>query len=945
ALFGSEDESFEETSLTDSEDSSPEDGDDLSALFGSEDDSFEETSLTDSEDSSPEADDSLTDFDDVSALMDGLLDDSSKLDSESENTDNAFTEDSFAGFSDEDEDTSFTEDADFGNTDGEISFDEEFGAGSDDNSFENESFGDDDIFSLDGFDSSSEEQESEAVEDFSTESLDDSDDDIPSYSLDKDTDDLLSLDVDGFDSFFDSGEFHEEEDDDEPVIANVARSKQSKTSGSQDKADSYDYVITAEELEKIKITLVHLPRNLKIAVEEFIGEGGYPEEDLVGLTSLLVKGAPPKKIAEYVSEKSGENISLPAKYLTMRGVDFLTETTSPWFVFKKKVLPVVIKTAVSAGFIGLAVYMLFVVIIPYFKVLDMYKDGYQALEQRNFHDSVRLFDIAFESRPMKKWVLKYADGYIYNRQYVLAQETYKKALEYRWDKDAILGSARLDHFVFEDYEKSQNLLDLFLEYGDPKDFRKSEYFNDYELRMLSFWNCMKLAETDPDKYFEAGDHLTRIYEKDASNFRLIQALMYFNYVTGKDDLFNDLRKTVFDEIYIEKRKKHIDIPIALEMCEYLYEKNEFDKFQGLIRLLREIDKDIPELYYLQAKYFNSNKKYDDERRNINICLSVLDSYSQNRYFPEARRFIEKDYLAMRAEMFNMRGENNKVRNRIMEAESDFQKSVNIFYNLSERHVVEKGQRFGRIFYNLGTLYYDQVNNLDVAHIQFSDAIENGFWQPDMGYKLGYIEYSNEIFDKSLLQLYQTDLEVPERPAVLYSIANALYQRNNLNSARGYYSHLIAGLESRRKYFAIEIPSKVEHIDILYGLILAYNNHGVASYDLYKRTGDKTYINEAYLSFVQANEYKDRLTRDSVTYERPKWYSDIMDESYPILVANNVPLLNISKMNSPGVDKDLIFFTKIPKNWDVFPFLSSDLKTMADFVPSFDEEAITPSIFD
>ncbi|MBN2653210.1 MAG: hypothetical protein JXR63_12595, partial [Spirochaetales bacterium] len=62
-LFGSEDESFEETSLTDSEDSSGEDGDDLSDLFGSEDESFEETSLTDSEDSSPE------DGDDLSALF------------------------------------------------------------------------------------------------------------------------------------------------------------------------------------------------------------------------------------------------------------------------------------------------------------------------------------------------------------------------------------------------------------------------------------------------------------------------------------------------------------------------------------------------------------------------------------------------------------------------------------------------------------------------------------------------------------------------------------------------------------------------------------------------------------------------------------------------------------------------------------------------------------
>lgn len=870
--------------------------------FGDDTDFTTDDLASSFDDVDAKSEDDLIDFDDVSALMDGLLDDSSQ--------------------------------------DGE-DFLTDFDVGSDND------FAMDDMFSLDGLDAVTTklgDEDVAGVDDFSPSAMDDLDDDIQDFSLEEVTDDLLSLDIDGIDSFFDSDDSQDDEEDD---LA-VSKDKPSRKDTGKKEEREYrgdGFYITKGELEKIKFTLIHLPRNLKIAVQEFIGDGDYPEEEIIELINLLIKGAAPKKIAEFISEKTGEQISLPAKYLTMSGIDFLTEETSPWYIFKKKVLPLLLKTTVSLGLLIFTLYLAFAVILPYGNLMRTYKQGYAELNKRNYHESVRLFDKAFEIKPIKKWYFKYADAYIYNRQYVLAQQTYEKILAHRWDKKAVLDSARLESFIFEDYEKAQSLIDLFLEFGNPKNLLKSEYFKDYDLRMSAFWTNMKWAETDPSKIEVAGYHLMRLLTYHGNDLRVIQTAMYYNFVTGDTKLFNQLKKFVFEKVYTDKKIKYIDVDIAIEMAKYLYEENELDQFQNILRLLREKDKNIPEVYQLQARYLRDSKKYDDERRNLNICLSILDSSIKQRYFPEADRFYQKKYLAMRAEVYNSRGENNRIRNLITKAESDFQKSADVYYNLKERRIVQEEERFGKIFYNLGSLYYDEVNNLDVAHAQFNEAVENGFWKPDMGYKLAYIQYSNEDFADSLLQFYKTDLEVPQNPAILYSIANTLYKRNNLNSAKGYYSHLLGILEERRSYFAIEVPNKVEHIDILYGLVLGYNNLGVTSYELYKRTGDKSYINEAYLSFVQANQYKDRLSRDSITYERPKWYSDIMDKSYPVIVENNVPLLNIAKVNSIGKEQDLIFFTKIPKNLEVFPFISSDLKTMADYIPYFEDNNLTSSIFD
>ncbi len=70
--------------------------------------------------------------------------------------------------------------------------------------------------------------------------------------------------------------------------------------------------LTQEQFNRLKKTLAALPRNLKMAVQEVIGEGKAAGANLARLVSLLVAGASAQQIAAVVTRITGRRIAIPA---------------------------------------------------------------------------------------------------------------------------------------------------------------------------------------------------------------------------------------------------------------------------------------------------------------------------------------------------------------------------------------------------------------------------------------------------------------------------------------------------------------------------------------------------------------------------------------------------------------------------------------------------------
>jgi TolA-binding protein len=629
--------------------------------------------------------------------------------------------------------------------------------------------------------------------------------------------------------------------------------------------------LTPEQFAQLKRVLDSLPRNLKIVVQDLIGQGTATGPDLAALLNLLLRGASAQEIATLAGRISGKRIRIPAGYEKKTGVSFEAEQRTFAYAFRENFLPlirVIAITLLAGGLFGFLGYNY--VYRPLYAYAN-YRAGYAQIANDRFTLANERFTRATSVWPLKRWYYTYAEAFADKRQYLLAEHKYDDLLKaYPGDRRGTLDYVRLESTRLADYEKADSLLKQFLD----------AHLDDYDALLASGDNDLLWAERD---------------QKKLESARLAYAILLNKYGTRDELLFRMLRYFIRsdngDEVerlrafYATRPEVKIDAPVFAELGGYLVDHRRLDWVQEVLFRADKAQPNLYEVHYNLARYYRIVKSMPDEKKALDATVQLLERTKNTDPVTRKRLGIEIDTHTRLGEYYYSTGE-------FLPSEKELLTAVNLVENNQAMKLIGKDRAFGRAYAVLGDLYYYVQGNLQSAALQFRKAIDNLYTDPELTYKIGYIQYAQKDYRGALdsftsaedASAYPSGNEAlaastPDHPAVpapagqppqnlLYALGNAFYQRGDYFAAQGYFLRVLDRLESRRAALGFLHPDeRPDDRALLDSLAKVDNNLGVTMFHLGERTGDRKKKSEAMVYLSAATEIASSLSRNPGTVMR------------------------------------------------------------------------------
>jgi len=779
---------------------------------------------------------------------------------------------------DDELDLSSSDDFDLGE-DSELAFDD-----SDDFDLSGEELAFDDTGDSDNFGLSSEELAIDDIDLGVNEKLSLDDSDADSMDLDEFEISDESFDEDLEIDEFDLGDLGQDFGVLEEDLSSVSEPELSPEDSSlvEEDLEEEEYEIEEKSFVRVKNTLKNLPRNLKLIIEEEIGEKGLKGPSLKKLIDALSEGKTPKEIASITSKIVGKKIKISANYSKQTGIDYEEEKGSFQYALIHKIFPLVKIFLISSIIIAGVSFAAYKFIYKPIHAYVLYNRGYEQLEESNYNRSADLFDQAFNKYKMKKQFYRYAEGYIESNQWAFARSQYDKLLvSYPFDKKGTIDYATMEFEKLSDYEHSSEILNNFLE--------EDKHKRDYEALFLLGDIYLEWGWENYDKYEDAWLAYAKIMSSYGIDDKILfRMLKYF------------IRTDNAKEVEILKNRFQIDTekeidPLAYaELAGYQIDRHDLNDVQDMLFRAKDVDGTIPEIHYQLARLFNITGEGVEEDKALNKTLNSLDKIQT----------LNRRGREIKIDSFRRQGERFYIKEEYLQSEEAYSKGIDLLNESRERNIIKgTSSIYGQLYADLAHIYYYISENQDNALDLYETAEGEGFSSPEIFYNKGNIRYRRGDFRQALLEFYKSAGSFSVNTNLLHATANTLYQRNDFFAAQGYYNHLLDLLEMKlSREFSIRIDEREDHRMMVESLMKAYNNMGVTLYGLYERTGDPSKFSAAILSFTQSNEYFDDLTRDPETLNR----TDMI----------NLASLNQRKMLYPIPDYELQIFADIPKRLDL-----------------------------
>ncbi|MBT3275365.1 MAG: hypothetical protein HN368_19575, partial [Spirochaetales bacterium] len=656
--------------------------------------------------------------------------------------------------------------------------------------------------------------------------------------------------------------------------------------GSEDRLDLSD-----PRFAVLQQTLAGLPRNLRLIIEEAIGEEQLSGPKLESLVDALTRGRSAKEIAALTGKITGKRIEIPSQYEKRTGLEFEEEKGTFAYIFKHSVLPVlrtVLIVIVGVGLISLLGYRY---LFRPIRAAVYYNRGLEQIDDGSHRTGNDLFDQGRESWEVKKRYYQYAEAFIDQRRDDLAAEKYEQLLlNYRDDRKGLLDYARLETYRRASYEHAEELLDVLLS--------ESDTMYDYDALIQSGDNYMEWALEDSSKYenarFAYASLIQEYGDLDDVMFRMLK------YFIRTDNLPETLRlKDYFQSI--EKLK--LDTDTYAELGGYLVTQDERSGRSIFAPEAREIlfrtmaqDENLPEVHYHLSRLFRSTSDYDEERK------ALAKAYEAFRLLPARNSIRETNFI----DTINRQGEAAFREREYLLAEDKYLAAKKRFETAESIGSLQPSPVFGRIYSNLGDIYYYVSGNYPSAMKNFQSAKDMNFAPPVLDYKMGYINYRNEQYDEALLKFFEAAGAYSSNVNLMFTTANSLYSQGLYSSAQGYYLHVLTSLESTLRNIAELRPDEQpEHRALLVNLMRAYNNLGATLFQLSERSGDTGKVTQALVNLTTSSEYFDQITRDRNTLVRTE--------------SKNLSFLNTRAIIYPEPGFEVEIYNEIPRDFTEVEF--------------------------
>jgi len=197
------------------------------------------------------------------------------------------------------------------------------------------------------------------------------------------------------------------------------------------------------EFEAVQRALGALPLNLRLAVEELIGEKEVVFDDLDRVIRQLLSGAPARTLAATAGRILGRKIVIPPGFEKGSGAELAARQASLWFNLRTIMFPVlrvsIVLTLAAAALVLLAWNYLW----RPMKANDLYDQGLVALHKNDGAAADDLFAQAYYEWPAQDRFFQYAEAYQDTGDYDRARRKYLELLRpsvkpYRDEDEALL---------------------------------------------------------------------------------------------------------------------------------------------------------------------------------------------------------------------------------------------------------------------------------------------------------------------------------------------------------------------------------------------------------------------------------------------------------------------------------------------------------------------------
>jgi hypothetical protein len=650
--------------------------------------------------------------------------------------------------------------------------------------------------------------------------------------------------------------------------------------------------LTPAQFEQLKRSLDSLPRNLKIAVEDIVAAGSGTPGQLAVLIRLLVEGASAQDIASAAGRITGKRIRVPAGYEKKTGLAFETERRTFGYAFRENIFPVLRLFAVSAVAVGLLVFLGYRFVYTPASALANYSRGLAHIEAERYTLANERFARAVGQWPRRPWYYRYADAFAAKRQFLLAEQKYDDLLRrYPGDRKGILDYARMESRSMSNYEKADALLLRLL--------NKNLY--DYDALLASGDNSLSWADSDPNRFDDArrayAALIGRYGQKDELLFRMLRYFIRTDKVEEVERL---------KAYYSARPKVTVDPEAYAEMGGYLADKGQAgnrryldDVPEVLFRALK-VRPDLPVIHYNLGRYYRMVGDGAEERKAL--AQGVLPLLRGDDPLTKQRMTIEID-------THTRLGELDYREKAYLEAGKRFSSAIRLVEKYQSAGLLRRERTFGTPYADLGDLEYYIEGRLEEARANYLKAAENGWTEPLLDYKVGYIDYAAGSWDAAIGRFLKAEdgLAAPRPPAnLLFAVANAFCQKGDYFAAQGYYLRLRDWLSTRQSAIGSLKPGQEpEHKALMELMVKTDNNLGVVMVRLAERTGDRKKRSQALVSFTSAAETADVLSRQPETLVRSE--------------AKNLPFLNMRGVLYPLSGFELQIYRALPKDFQALFF--------------------------
>ncbi len=619
-----------------------------------------------------------------------------------------------------------------------------------------------------------------------------------------------------------------------------------------------------DDFHALQETLNRQPLNLRIAIEELIGEKNLAGAHLQKLVQALIDGASPKELAGIVGAITGKKIKIPSRYEKSSGAAFEAEKGTFAYAFRESVLPILRVMAAGVIILGLLTYLTLTFVYRPIHALILYNAGYEQLEEDSFREANLYFNRAVNEWRYKKQYFRYAEGFQQKRQYGLAAEKYEQLVSTvvgiseedgrlmkqpqirrirGAERRALLDYAAMERDKLENFEHAEEILAVLL----------NQDKRDYDALLSAGDNYLAWGEYEFDRYEQARRSYATLMQYYGSKYELLfRMLRYFIRVDNYAEVVR------LKEQFEADPGLNVEPDAYAELGGYLIDQNDLDDVKGILTRAMDQDETVPEAHYHMARYFRRVENEAEERKALDFA----------EYYLEESRPLGRRRLGTLIDTYNRQGEVDYEDGEYLTAEEYYLQAKESYEDARNRRILEPEARYGRIYRNLGNLYYYVAAEFDQAFGMFETAEANGYTSIDLNYKKGYIHYNNERYRDALAEFYLASQGYSGNENLLYATGNALFQRSDFFAAQGYYTQLLDELEQQRRNISVLLPQeRPEDRSLIDRMIRVNNNLGVTMQRLSLASGDRQKFSRALVHLTDSTEYFDLLSRNPETMER------------------------------------------------------------------------------